>query len=101
MTRPRPARRGHSVVNALSEVMEVEVARDRVLWRQSYARGKPTSKLVNAGPAQNRRGTTIRFKPDHQIFGTLQFSPIRLYRVPPRPICSAACRSAGPAIPLC
>jgi topoisomerase-4 subunit B len=72
---------GSSVVNALSELMEVEVARDRVLWKQSYARGKPLSKLKNAGPVQNRRGTTIRFKPDPQIFGPLQFSPQRLYRL--------------------
>ena len=72
---------GASVVNALSEAMQVEVARARVLWKQSYARGKPTSKLVNAGPVQNRRGTTIRFKPDTQIFGTAQFSPARLYRL--------------------
>ena len=53
---------GSSVVNALSESLEVEVARDRVLWRQSYARGKPLTKLVNAGPVQNRRGTLIRFQ---------------------------------------
>jgi topoisomerase-4 subunit B len=73
---------GSSVVNALSEVMEVEVARDRVLFRQSYARGKPTTKLINAGAVQNRRGTTIRFKPDPQIFGpVLAFSPTRLYRL--------------------
>ena len=72
---------GSSVVNALSETLEVEVARDRTLWRQSYAQGKPTSKLVNAGPVQNRRGTTIRFKPDPAIFGNLQFSPARLYRL--------------------
>ncbi len=72
---------GSSVVNALSESLEVEVARDRTLWRQSYARGKPTGKLVNAGAVQNRRGTTIRFKPDPQIFGPLQFSPARLYRL--------------------
>jgi topoisomerase-4 subunit B len=72
---------GSSVVNALSEVMEVEVARDRVLWKQSYARGKPTTKLVNAGPINNRRGTNMRFKPDTEIFGDLQFSPARLYRL--------------------
>ena len=72
---------GSSVVNALSEVMEVEVARDRVLWKQSYALGKPTSKLVNAGPVHNRRGTSIRFKPDPLIFGALQFVPGRLYRL--------------------
>ncbi|MDQ2763347.1 MAG: type IIA DNA topoisomerase subunit B, partial [Pseudomonadota bacterium] len=72
---------GSSVVNALSEAMEVEVARDRTLWRQSYARGKPTTKLINAGAVQNRRGTAIRFKPDTQIFGALSFSPARLYRL--------------------
>jgi topoisomerase-4 subunit B len=72
---------GSSVVNALSESMEVEVARDRVLWKQSYARGKPVTKLVNAGAVQNRRGTGIRFRPDEQIFGALQFSAARLYRL--------------------
>ncbi|HEY0421315.1 MAG TPA: DNA topoisomerase IV subunit B, partial [Acetobacteraceae bacterium] len=71
---------GSSVVNALSESLEVEVARDRVLWKQSYARGKPVTKLLNAGPVQNRRGTTLRFRPDPQIFGSLPFSPSRLYR---------------------
>ena len=71
---------GSSVVNALSDMMQVEVARDRVLWRQSYARGKPTTKLENAGPVQNRRGTMIRFHPDPQIFSDLAFSPARLYR---------------------
>src|ERR1700693_5077398 len=55
---------GSSVVNALSAVMQVEVARDRVLWKQSYVRGKPVGKLVNAGPVQNRRGTLIKFRPD-------------------------------------
>jgi len=72
---------GSSVVNALSDVMEVEVARDRILWRQTYSRGKPTTKLQNAGPVQNRRGTQIRFHPDPEIFGALQFAPARLYRL--------------------
>ena len=72
---------GSSVVNALSEKLEVEVAKDRVLWKQSYARGKPTTKLVNAGAVHNRRGTSIRFKPDSTIFGTVMFSPARLYRL--------------------
>ncbi len=72
---------GSSVVNALSETMEVEVSRDRVLWKQSYARGKPRTKLVNAGPVHNRRGTSIRFKPDPEIFGTHAFVPSRLYRL--------------------
>ena len=72
---------GSSVVNALSEVLDVEVARDRVLWKQSYVRGKPTGKLVNAGPMTNRRGTLIRFRPDRQIFGDQSFSPARLYKL--------------------
>jgi topoisomerase-4 subunit B len=72
---------GSSVVNALSEQMEVEVARDRVLWKQSYAKGKPVTRLVNAGPVHNRRGTSIRFKPDTEIFGPLKFVPGRLYRL--------------------
>jgi topoisomerase-4 subunit B len=72
---------GSSVVNALSARFEVEVARERVLWRQTYERGKPRGRLVNAGPVQNRRGTTIRFIPDPQIFGPLRFSAARLYRL--------------------
>ena len=70
---------GSSVVNALSERLEVEVARDRILWRQAYERGKAVSPLVNAGLTQNRRGTTIRFKPDPEIFGLSLFSAARLY----------------------
>ncbi|MDP6815221.1 MAG: DNA topoisomerase IV subunit B [Alphaproteobacteria bacterium] len=73
---------GVSVVNALSERLEVEVARDRKLWRQSYARGKPKGKLKAAGKAPNRRGTTIAFLPDGQIFGDgARFQPARLYRM--------------------
>ena len=72
---------GSSVVNALSEKMEVEVARDRVLWKQSYALGKPLTRLLNGGPVHNRRGTTIRFKPDTSIFGPLRFVPARLYKL--------------------
>ena len=72
---------GSSVVNALSEHLEVEIARDRVLWRQDYARGKPVTPLINAGPVQNRRGTMLRFLADPEIFGPLQFSAARLYRL--------------------
>ena len=72
---------GSSVVNALSAAMQVEVARDRVLWKQSYSRGKPTTKLINAGPVHNKRGTSIRFKPDPTVFGSVGFSPSRLYRL--------------------
>jgi topoisomerase-4 subunit B len=72
---------GSSVVNALSERLEVEVARDRTLWTQAYERGKPVTKLRNAGSAPNRRGTLIRFRPDPEIFGERGFSPARLYRL--------------------
>jgi topoisomerase IV subunit B len=72
---------GSSVVNALSEVMDIEVARDRVLWKQSYAKGKPTTKLINAGTVHNRRGTSVAFVPDPEIFGALTFIPSRLYRL--------------------
>ncbi|MBP0464961.1 DNA topoisomerase IV subunit B [Roseomonas sp. PWR1] len=72
---------GSSVVNALAERLEVEVARDRVLHTQAYERGKPVTKLKNAGPVQNRRGTLIRFKPDPEIFGAQAFRPARLYRL--------------------
>jgi topoisomerase-4 subunit B len=71
---------GASVVNALSDKMEVEVARDRKLYRQTYSRGKPTSKLSPVGAAPNRRGTQVSFHPDPEIFGDkLHFRPARLY----------------------
>ncbi len=71
---------GVSVVNALSEVLEVEVARGRKLYRQSFARGVPTSGLVLVGDVQNRRGTRTRFRPDPQIFGAdARFKPARLF----------------------
>ncbi|MGH7101651.1 MAG: DNA topoisomerase IV subunit B [Acetobacteraceae bacterium] len=72
---------GSSVVNALADWLEVEVARERTLWRQRYVRGRATAKLSNAGPAPNRRGTLIRFHPDPEIFGTVRFEPARLYRL--------------------
>jgi topoisomerase-4 subunit B len=73
---------GLSVVNALSERLDVEVARDRQLWIQHYARGKPKGALRAGGPAPNRRGTVVRFHPDAQIFGSdPRFRPERLYRM--------------------
>ena len=60
---------GVSVVNALADQLEVEVARDRRLWSQSYRRGVPESGVVDRGPVSNRRGTTLRFHPDPEIFG--------------------------------
>nr|WP_246737727.1 DNA topoisomerase IV subunit B [Nordella sp. HKS 07] len=73
---------GVSVVNALSEDLIVEVARGQQLFRQSYQRGKPVSKLEKLGKVTNRRGTLVRFRPDPQIFGkTIEFSGARLFRM--------------------
>jgi len=73
---------GISVVNALSEWLEIEVARDKELWRQRYSRGHATTKLKSAGAVNNRRGTRVSFLPDPQIFGdTLRFRPAALYRM--------------------
>jgi topoisomerase-4 subunit B len=73
---------GVSVVNALSDKVEVEVARDRKLYRQTFSRGTPTSKLIEVGPAHNRRGTTVRFHPDADIFGKgAAFKPGRLFQM--------------------
>src|ERR1700757_606881 len=60
---------GVSVVNALSERLEVEVARGQTLYRQIFERGHPKSALEKVGKVQNRRGTLVRFKPDEKIFG--------------------------------
>jgi topoisomerase IV subunit B len=72
---------GISVVNALSDELEVEVARDRQLWAQSYRRGIAGTPLLNRGPVHNRRGTSVRFHPDPEIFGDLAFRPATLYRM--------------------
>ncbi len=73
---------GLSVVNALSEDLVVEVARDRRLWRQHYRRGVPQGALEEAGAVQNRRGTTVAFRPDPEIFvAEARFRPDRLYRL--------------------
>lgn len=73
---------GLSVVNALSDLLTVEVARDKTLWTQSYQRGVPDGKLKNAGKVSNRRGTSISFHADPQIFGKqAHFRPQTLYRM--------------------
>ena len=73
---------GISVVNALSELVEVEVARDKVLYRQCFSRGLPQGKLEKVGAAPNRRGTSVKFRPDTQIFGEkLRFRPARLFQM--------------------
>ncbi|EME70140.1 DNA topoisomerase IV subunit B [Paramagnetospirillum caucaseum] len=73
---------GVSVVNALSDALTVEVARDRVLWSQRFSRGLPLGPLEKVGPVQNRRGTTVIFHPDPQIFGErAHLRPGPLYRM--------------------
>jgi topoisomerase-4 subunit B len=73
---------GVSVVNALSERLEVEVARGQTLYAQAFERGKPKTKLATVGRAPNRRGTTVRFRPDPQIFGAnVRFKPLRIFKM--------------------
>lgn len=73
---------GISVVNALSEWLSVEVARDKKLYRQSFARGLSMGPLEDMGAVANRRGTKVSFFPDHEIFGKkLQFKPARIYNL--------------------
>ena len=73
---------GISVVNALSDDLTVEVARGRKLYKQTFSKGLPTSKLKPAGDAPNRRGTSVTFHPDPEIFGDkLAFKPARLFRM--------------------
>jgi len=73
---------GVSVVNALSEVLEVEVARGQKLYRQVFSRGIPTGKLEKLGSIKNRRGTKVRFVPDEQIFGkNAKFKPAILFKM--------------------
>jgi topoisomerase IV subunit B len=72
---------GSSVVNALSDRMDVEVAKNKELYLQKFSRGKPLGPIEKLGPTQNRRGTTTTFHPDAQIFGSHQFRPSRLLRM--------------------
>jgi topoisomerase-4 subunit B len=72
---------GSSVVNALSDSMVVEVAKNKELFRQSFSRGKPLGPIEKLGPVQNRRGTWVTFHPDGDIFGSHAFRPSRLMRM--------------------
>ncbi|MGZ6314342.1 MAG: DNA topoisomerase (ATP-hydrolyzing) subunit B [Candidatus Limnocylindrales bacterium] len=65
---------GVSVVNALSEWLRVETARDGAVWAQEYSRGEPTSAVRKIGPQGDRRGTTTTFKADPTVFETVEFS---------------------------
>ena len=73
---------GVSVVNALSDALIIETVRDQQLYRQSFSRGKPTSGVENIGRINNRRGTSVRFHPDPEIFGgRAQLSAQRLFKM--------------------
>src|SRR5712691_3918901 len=73
---------GVSVANALSERMEVEVAREQTLHRMVFERGKPKGKLEKLGRVPNRRGTRMRFRPDPDIFGAkAHFRPERVFKM--------------------
>ena len=73
---------GVSVVNALSSLLEVEVARNQQLYKMTFARGIPQGKLEDLGRVHNRRGTRVRFKPDTDIFGAkAAFKPQRLFKM--------------------
>jgi len=71
---------GASVVNALSDHMRVEVARNRELVAQEFSRGIPTGPLQKLGQTSNRRGTSTTFHADEQIFGHHRFKPVRLFK---------------------
>ncbi|MGC1777051.1 MAG: DNA topoisomerase IV subunit B [Xanthobacteraceae bacterium] len=73
---------GVSVANALSERLEVEVARGQKLYKMAFERGKPKGKLQDVGKAPNRRGTKVRFRPDPEIFGAkAHFKPERVFKM--------------------
>ncbi|MEM6858555.1 MAG: DNA topoisomerase IV subunit B [Pseudomonadota bacterium] len=72
---------GVSVVNALSSDTRVEVARDKQLYAQSFSKGQTLGPIEVVGAAPNRRGTTVSFTPDTEIFGDKQFKPPRLFKL--------------------
>jgi topoisomerase-4 subunit B len=72
---------GISVVNALSVHTRVEVARDKQLYAQEFSRGITQGKIQNLGPTPNRRGTTVSFVPDEEVFGDRKFNPKRLFKL--------------------
>ena len=73
---------GISVVNALSEIVEVEIAREQQLYKMTFSRGIPQGRLEHLGATRNRRGTRVRFIPDAQIFGAeARFDPRRVFKM--------------------
>ena len=71
---------GISVVNALSDYLEVEVVRDKTVYRQTYSRGEPQGKIKAVGQDARGKGTTVAFHPDEEIFGAIKLKPERMYR---------------------
>ncbi|MBO6885541.1 MAG: DNA topoisomerase IV subunit B [Marivita sp.] len=72
---------GASVVNALSDSMVVQVARNKEVYEQRFSRGVPLGPVAKVGQAPNRRGTSVTFHPDEQIFGSHRFKPARLLKM--------------------
>ncbi len=72
---------GSSVVNALSDSMVVQVAKNKELFEQRFSRGIPQGPVEKIGAAPNRRGTTVTFHADPEIFGSLKLKPARLYKM--------------------
>ncbi len=72
---------GSSVVNALSDHLRVEVARNKELFAMEFSRGLPQGPLEKIGAAPNRRGTAVTFHPDPEIFGSLKLKPARLFKM--------------------
>ncbi|WP_321364070.1 DNA topoisomerase IV subunit B [uncultured Celeribacter sp.] len=70
---------GSSVVNALSDLMVVQVAKNKELFEQRFSRGIPEGPVEKVGAAPNRRGTSVKFHADEQIFGSHRFKPKRLF----------------------
>jgi topoisomerase-4 subunit B len=72
---------GSSVVNALSDSMIVQVARNKELYEQKFSRGVPLGPIEKIGAAPNRRGTTVTFHADPDIFGSQRLKPARLFKM--------------------
>ncbi|MCG6903099.1 MAG: DNA topoisomerase IV subunit B [Rhodobacter sp.] len=72
---------GSSVVNALSDHLRVEVALNKELYAMEFSRGLPQGALARIGAAPNRRGTSVTFHPDPEIFGSLKLKPARLFKM--------------------
>ncbi|WP_271077822.1 DNA topoisomerase IV subunit B [Aurantiacibacter sp. MUD61] len=72
---------GVSVVNALSSLTRVEVARNKEVYAQEFSKGQPQGKIAKVGDTPNRRGTSVTFIPDTEIFGDRAFKPARLFKL--------------------